>query len=115
MTELKPCPFCGGKAKRRYEMPYSWIECAACKAASPFAFDEQEQRDGMKIAVDAWNRRAVRVALAKWLTWEEKFPEKEAPNKNNLGVFCTACGLHADSRFVYCPSCGAKMENGLPF
>ena len=64
MTELKPCPFCGGKAKRRYEMPYSWIECSMCKAASPFAFDEQEQRDGMKIAVEAWNRRdGARVVL----------------------------------------------------
>ena len=64
---------------------------------------------------DAPAEDVVPITRGRWLTWEEKFPEKEAPNKNNLGVFCTACGLHADNRFMYCPSCGAKMENGLPF
>ena len=57
MTELKPCPFCGGKARRRYEMPYNWVECSMCRASSILIFDEQEQRDGMKAAVEAWNRR----------------------------------------------------------
>lgn len=63
MTELKPCPFCGGKAKRRYEMPYNWVECAKCHASSPLIVDAYEQRDGKKEAVDAWNRRVVQVVL----------------------------------------------------
>ena len=64
MNELKPCPFCGGKARRRYELPYNWIECAVCRASSILIFDEQEQCDGMKAAVEAWNRRdGTRVVL----------------------------------------------------
>ena len=55
------------------------------------------------------------IKRSKWLTWEEKFPEKKVPKKSNLGVFCAVCGLHADNSFMYCPSCGAKMENGITY
>ena len=46
----------------------------------------------------------------RWLTWEEKFPDKSSRKKNGLGVFCAICGNHADSQFDYCPNCGARMD-----
>jgi len=58
--ELKPCPFCGGQA-RRIDIPAidgepnaggSAIECTACRASSVIAFGE-------KIGLEeSWNRRA---------------------------------------------------------
>lgn len=50
------------------------------------------------------------VRHGMWLSWEEQFPEKKVPKKNNIGVFCSVCHNHADNRFDYCPNCGAKME-----
>lgn len=70
MTELKPCPFCKGKAKFRDSLvitpvidengayvdadisddrPY-WIECIVCHATSG-DFNEEDE------AIEAWNRR----------------------------------------------------------
>lgn len=57
MTELKPCPFCGGKAKSRVDYKketetYEWIvECIICSARTGF-------RKELEDAVEAWNRRA---------------------------------------------------------
>ncbi len=56
MTELKPCPFCGGKAKLRYSMPFSWVECTKCNASIDYK-DRYEMRDGEQKAVDMWNMR----------------------------------------------------------
>ena len=50
----------------------------------------------------------VSVKRGKWLSWEEQFPEKKVPKKNNIGVFCSVCHNHADNRFDYCPNCEAK-------
>lgn len=50
------------------------------------------------------------LSHGKWLAWEEKFPDRIPKKKNNLGVFCSVCGLHADNRSTYCPDCGAKMD-----
>ena len=52
----------------------------------------------------------ITVQCGRWLSWEEQFPEKKVPKKNNLGVFCSVCHNHADNRFDYCPNCGAKMN-----
>ena len=52
---------------------------------------------------------AVPVVRGRWRTWEEQFPDKTTRKKNNLGVFCSACQLHADNMTSYCPNCGAKM------
>ena len=51
MTELKPCPFCGGEAEAVHEINGMWtVECTKCGALV----------DG----IAAWNTRAVE----KWLT-----------------------------------------------
>lgn len=61
MAELKPCPFCGGKAVTRMECesrrtgrPYGtfYTECRSCGASVGFAFVDAED------AEKAWNRRA---------------------------------------------------------
>lgn len=50
------------------------------------------------------------VRHGKWMTWEDRFPGKIPKKKNNLGVFCSECGLHADNDSTFCPSCGARMD-----
>ena len=50
--ELKPCPFCGGKAyieKNRYKYAY-WIKCYDCRV-------ETEAYDYVEEAINVWNRR----------------------------------------------------------
>lgn len=49
-TELKPCPFCGGKAKICQTSVY-WVKCTVCKAVTNWHCRKVE-------AVAAWNRRA---------------------------------------------------------
>ena len=57
---LKPCPFCGGKAKLRAfalhfgaEMPYAfYVGCDDCEASS-------NHYDYRKEAIEAWNRRVI--------------------------------------------------------
>ena len=57
MDELKPCPFCGGKAKWRYSKPCGWIQCKKCGATSVPVADSYEEADGKEVAIAAWNRR----------------------------------------------------------
>lgn len=52
------------------------------------------------------------VRHGRWLTWEEKFPDRKILRKSALGVFCSKCGNHADNMSDYCPNCGAKMDEG---
>lgn len=54
MAELKPCPFCGGKAMLIW-LPYSrkiFVKCAeqCCKQNTIYKSREE--------AIEAWNRRA---------------------------------------------------------
>lgn len=54
--ELKPCPFCGGKAKVASGIheggKYHWVECTECYGRSVGNSLEDE-------AISAWNRRAT--------------------------------------------------------
>lgn len=60
MTNLKPCPFCGGKARLKLIStdaitmmpPMYWhrVECISCRAGIEKKDPEQ--------AIEAWNRRA---------------------------------------------------------
>lgn len=53
--KLKPCPFCGGKARlifSRYEV--SFIQCEKCNARVDW-YDAKLYES--KIDIEAWNRR----------------------------------------------------------
>lgn len=60
MTELKPCPFCGGEAflepyrvRKGYEAS---IQCNQCLCSmSTITYDEEET--AIESVVKAWNRR----------------------------------------------------------
>ena len=50
--ELKPCPFCEGKAEiTSYHNAAIFVQCTDCYATFPH-FDSKEE------AIEAWNRRA---------------------------------------------------------
>ena len=53
MTELKPCPFCGGKASliRYHNIKGGYCYCTVCKTRKPNSLTIEE-------AIEAWNRRA---------------------------------------------------------
>lgn len=67
MDKLQPCPFCGGKAKRKfgkynllgaYGTPNEarrWfgVQCSTCGVAQP-----KRKYDTRELATEAWNRRA---------------------------------------------------------
>ena len=55
--KLRECPFCGGKAKYIYAMPYNAVKCTKCKTFGKTIVDSYEQMDGKAEAIEAWTRR----------------------------------------------------------
>lgn len=51
MIELKPCPFCGGKAEVKNIRGICFVTCKRCAADCRICNTEKD-------AADAWNRRA---------------------------------------------------------
>lgn len=118
MSELKPCPFCGGSEIYAEEYEHHpgavrWrVFCAGCMAGI-----DTGTRQSMGQAVQDWNRRAER-------TCEFFYDEKMAE------YACSACGervswsnpadeyevspLAVLESFEYCPNCGARIiEEGV--
>lgn len=61
MTEIKPCPFCGGKAdsdswltNKNMVHGTGWIGCRNCRCFINYV----KGNSGKKLAIEAWNRRA---------------------------------------------------------
>ncbi len=97
--ELKPCPFCGGKARQIHLCGSSHhIACTEC-------FSQSGPCDSEEQAVTKWNRRTEKVGR-----WEE-MPGITAVGGGIL-FRCTQCRkmpfpMKKDN---YCPHCGARME-----
>lgn len=107
MTELKPCPFCGGEAKFNMYRTTCSVDCQECRIGT-----YQVTLDDYKSAIAAWNNRYERTCrnVSKW-------PDER--------LECSECGSIADyasyedEPFVmvdgvadipnYCPNCGAKV------
>lgn len=63
MAELKPCPFCGGKAKfvltfTAGGLEYGYVRCAK-KYPNCCVYQNKERK--LNDAIEAWNRRAEDV------------------------------------------------------
>ena len=128
MTELKPCPFCGGKVNlvlcdnegnlHDYgyrEHPYSGLAFMLCHTheGSPDCPIASYECDGVifggvhiydteEEAAETWNRRAVApIIRGRWTRYSTTM------------MSCSVCGRHtARHKFLYCPHCGAKMDGG---
>lgn len=54
MTELKPCPFCGGEARlwhpKEYDITLGSVKCNSCGASTESFTDDDS-------AIEAWNKR----------------------------------------------------------
>lgn len=51
-NDLKPCPFCGGKAKTDTILGRPGVTCTKCRAFMRALFGEEENE-----VIEAWNRR----------------------------------------------------------
>jgi hypothetical protein len=120
MTELKFCPFCGGKAhmssdyssehdKTRWSL---WHECEGHDGVSAgygnalHPWFETPWYDTEEEAAEAWNTRAERKCTAIPL-------EPFVVTLNSLDLTqwcrCSECGSAMPSWSKHCPECGAKV------
>ncbi len=120
MSELKPCPFCGGKGHiyRNYSaggigIDGHFIMCENCRAESPFDLSESDTGK-------SWNTRPIEDALRAEL---EKAKERELttckwspdPDDDTWNGDCGAkWTLEYDdpktNGMNYCPVCGKRLE-----
>ena len=111
MEELKPCPFCGGKAfietvephthTLAAFMPYygggTFIECQKCSCAISAETKEE--------AIEAWNRRVdASVKHGQWID------TGRADYYLNKEYRCSCCNSVDYLCSPYCYNCGAKMD-----
>ena len=100
--ELKPCPFCGGKAGiysiAKYEKE---AYCENCGAVSNICMTEEE-------AVEAWNRRDERTC-GEWRGDSRQDAIGYAAAHECDELWCEHCDIELDDGWCYCPNCGAKV------
>ena len=89
MTELKPCPFCGGEAEYGLTMAGEEVYCTECKAAMPRFTTEDA-------TIEAWNKRAEHRC--------------EFCEQGDFDGQVVMISNHGWQRINYCPNCGAKIE-----
>lgn len=97
MSELLPCPFCGGEARvERDSFSGSfYVGCLndECLGFSGLGWIYKKEEE----AIEAWNTRVERTCHAvfddsNWYKW-----------------ICSECGQPIDRADNYCFSCGAKV------
>ena len=108
MSELKPCPFCGGEASKRlfYKGKYR-VHCNVCDAHSGDVVDTEAE------AIAAWNIRAERTC-----EFNIKDNMNETEGMGDVWIECSTCHCVFDyfaddwlMKMSYCPNCGARVKD----
>jgi len=132
MSELKPCPFCGGEAITIQEHGW-WVVCTDCSAE--VGFEGMSDTSGCygsyqteAEAIAAWNTRSDTATLYEdgfYLHGRKFVPERTCHDiKPQLPYFkCDVCGMadmggreiwisdgfYRGQKPNYCPNCGARV------
>lgn len=104
MTELKPCPFCGGKAElitqsdneARYSTNFIWCSWCGCRTS-----DTQNPED----VIATWNARCNTIS-----TWLRHDNSNAWECSNCHAVFELDKGKPEDKYLNFCSVCGSKLE-----
>lgn len=59
LPEIKPCPFCGGRAELRKSSYPHWVVCQSCGAMIHGGV--MGEKEGERASIEAWNRRKNNV------------------------------------------------------
>lgn len=124
-TKLKPCPFCGTKAKMMrkplwegshgYQGCYSFkVTCEKCGCTLNYVYADTIYRtedEAINNVINAWNERKNETTVTlkpKTGHWKRRIVD----GGYNADWKCSECGYKVYTDFVnynFCPNCGAKM------
>ena len=105
---LKPCPFCGGNARRAYSRAYEAVGCTHCNSQGPKFPDKRHERNDPEKACEAWDRRVP-----------DSKETRPAPSTDVPPILCSCCKQVVKEGYVFqheglnlrlCPFCGSAAR-----
>ena len=120
MTDLKPCPFCGGEAELfKGKLGFWHVKCGGRPECGVLPLTNSASTEAEAIA--AWNTRAdseyeavpaTDENMAKYGWVRERTCRSIDPTDSREFFICSNCNFGAGRvEFIpnYCPNCGAKV------
>lgn len=105
MNDLKPCPFCGGKA-RLFVNGGVRVICSKCCVGTMILTDSLAyESNAVETVIKAWNRRGD-VVHGRWVT------HYRSGTTVAEGYVSTCCDMWNNRKSDYCPNCRAIMDGG---
>lgn len=108
-TELKQCPFCGGKAKlvkSKSKMTDIRIQCTKCGIKTGWWMGESVE------LMKGWNARVYPPEVQKAI--ERDKPKKPIVKASKYGknYFCPSCDNDVSETYDCCSACGQRLNWG---